>query len=168
MISEKMQDTLNDQVNKELYSAYLYLAMQAYFNSLNLKGFANWMQIQTQEELTHAMKFYDYILERGGKVILTAIDGPPSEWETPLAVFENSYKHEVGVSARINEIVNLAIEEKDHASNTFLQWFVNEQVEEEASADEVRQKLKLIGDDSSGLFMLDQELAKRIFTPPTP
>lgn len=162
-----MQDTLNEQVNKEIYSAYLYLAMQAYFNSLNLKGFANWMHIQTQEELTHTMKFYDYILERGGKVILAVIDGPPSEWETPLAVFENSYKHEVGVSARINELVNLAIEEKDHATNTFLQWFVNEQVEEEASADEVKQKLKLIGSDSSGLFMLDQELAKRIFTPPS-
>lgn len=166
MFSKKMADALNDHVNKELYSAYLYLSMAAYFRSINLTGFANWMQVQIQEELAHAMKFYSYINERGGKVILSTIDGPPTEWDSPLAVFEATYQHEVNVTKRINNSVNLAIEEKDHATNSFLQWFVTEQVEEESSADEIRQKLKLIGSDPSGLFMLDRELATRVFTPP--
>ena len=166
MLSGKMQDVLNNQVNKELYSAYLYLSMEAYFNSINLKGFANWMQVQVQEELAHVMKFYNFINERNGKVILDQIEGPPSEWGSPLAIFENAYQHEVKVTGLINNLVNLAIEEKDHATNSFLQWFVTEQVEEESSADEIVQKLKLIGNDPSGLFMLDQALATRVFTPP--
>jgi ferritin len=165
MLSKKMANALNDHVNKELYSAYLYLSMAAYFRSVNLNGFANWMQVQLQEEQAHAMKFYNYINERGGKVILSSIDGPPTEWDSPLAIFEDTYQHEVNVTKRINGSVNLAIEEKDHATNSFLQWFVTEQVEEEASADEIRQKLKLVGNDPSGLFMLDRELATRVFTP---
>ena len=166
MIDEKMQDALNKQLNAELYSSYLYLSMAAYFQSVNLGGFANWMRVQAREELMHAMKFYDYVNERAGRVILQPVEAPPSEWDSPLAVFENVYRHEQGVTGMINELVDLAIEASDHATNNFLQWFVAEQVEEEASADEVVQKLKLVGDDPSGLFLIDRELAQRVFTPP--
>lgn len=166
MIKEKMQKSLNDQVNAELYSSYLYLSMAAFFESINLKGFANWMRVQTQEELVHAMKFYDFIIERGGNVVLSSIEGPPTEWASPLAVFEHAYKHEQKVTGLINNLVDLATAEQDHATSNFLQWFVAEQVEEEASADEVVQKIKLMGDASGGLFMLDRELAQRVFTHP--
>ena len=166
MISKKMQEALNDQVTAEFYSAYLYLAMEAYFESVNLPGFANWMRVQTQEELTHGIKIYDFLNERGGTVTLKAIDQPPSEWPSPLAVFEAAYKHEQKVTGLINELVNLAVEEKDHAANSFLQWFVDEQVEEEKSASDIVGKLKLIKDSPQGLYMLDQELAQRVFTPP--
>ncbi len=167
MIKEKIQDALNKQINAELYSSYLYLSMSAYFESINLKGCANWMRVQTQEELVHTMKFYDYLIERGGKVLLSSIESPPTEWPSPLAIFENAYQHEQKVTGLINELVDLAIAEKDHATNNFLQWFVSEQVEEEASADEVVQKIKLMGDARGGIFMLDRELAQRVFTPPT-
>jgi ferritin len=166
MIDEKMQDALNNQLNAELYSAYLYLSMSAYFHSVNLGGFANWMRVQAQEELTHAMKFYDYVNERGGRVTLHAVEAPPSEWDSPLAVFEHVYQHEQKVTGMINKLVDLAVEARDHATNNFLQWFVSEQVEEEASADEVVQRLKLVGDDPSGLFMIDRELAQRTFVAP--
>lgn len=166
MIKEKIQEALNKQLNAELFSSYLYLSMAAYFESINLKGFANWMRVQTQEELVHAMKFYNFIIERGGKAVLSAIEGPPTQWKSPLAVFEHAYKHEQKVTGLINNLVDLSIGEQDHATNNFLQWFVAEQVEEEASADEVVQKIKLMGDASGGLFMLDQELAQRVFTPP--
>ncbi len=166
MIKEKIQEALNKQLNAELFSSYLYLSMAAYFESINLKGFANWMRVQTQEELVHAMKFYNFIIERGGKAVLSAIEGPPTQWKSPLAVFEHAYKHEQKVTGLINNLVDLSIAEQDHATNNFLQWFVAEQVEEEASADEVVQKIKLMGDASGGLFMLDQELAQRVFTPP--
>ena len=141
--------------------------MSAYFESINLKGFAHWMRIQTQEEIVHVMKFFDFLVERGGKVTLSSIESPPTEWASPLAVFEHAYQHEQKVTGLINDLVNLAISEKDHATNNFLQWFISEQIEEEASADEVVQKIKLMGDASGGLFMLDRELAQRIFTPPT-
>ena len=167
MIKEKIQDALNKQINAELYSSYLYLSMSAFFESINLKGCANWMRVQTQEELVHAMKFYDYLIERGGKVLLSSIESPPTEWPSPLAIFENAYQHEQKVTGLINYLVDLAIAEKDHATNNFLQWFVSEQVEEEASADEVVQKIKLMGDARGGIFMLDRELAQRVFTPPT-
>ena len=167
MIKEKIQDALNKQINAELYSSYLYLSMSAFFESINLKGCANWMRVQTQEELVHAMKFYDYLIERGGKVILSSIESPPTEWPSPLAIFEQAYQHEQKVTGLINGLVDLAIAEKDHATNNFLQWFVSEQVEEEASADEVVQKIKLMGDARGGIFMLDRELAQRVFTPPT-
>ena len=166
MIKEKMQNALNEQTNAELYSSYLYLSMSAYFQSVDLSGFANWMRVQAQEELMHAMKLYDYVNERGGRVILSKIEGPPTEWDSPTAAFEHVYKHEQKVTGLINGLVNLAIEEKDHATNNFLQWFVTEQVEEEASANEVLQKLKLVGEEGSGLLMLDSELAQRVFTPP--
>jgi len=166
MISKKMEKALNEQVNAELFSAYLYLSMEAYFKSLNLNGFANWMRVQTQEEISHAMKIYGFIDERGGRITLKAIDGPQTKWDSPLAVFKEIYKHEQKVTSMINNLVNLAIEEKDHATNTFLQWFVNEQVEEEASADQVIQQLKMMEKAPGGMFMLDRELAQRVFTPP--
>lgn len=167
MLKEKIQEALNKQLNAELFSSYLYLSMSAYFESINLKGFAHWMRIQTQEELVHVMKYFDFLIERGGKAILSSIESPPTEWASPLAVFEHAYQHEQKVTGLINDLVNLAISEKDHATNNFLQWFISEQIEEEASADEVVQKIKLMGDASGGLFMLDRELAQRIFTPPT-
>lgn len=166
MISEKMQEALNGQVNAELYSAYLYLSMEAYFKSENLSGFANWMRVQTQEELMHATKIYDFVNERSGRVILKSIAEPPAEWQSPRAAFEAVYKHEQKVTGLINNLVNLAIQEKDHATNSFLQWFVNEQVEEESSADEVVQKLKMVEKAPGGMFMIDQELGQRVFTPP--
>ncbi len=166
MISKKMEKALNEQVNAELFSAYLYLSMEAYFKSLNLNGFANWMRVQTQEEVAHAMKIYGFIDERGGRIALKAIEGPQTKWDSPLAVFKDIYKHEQKVTSLINNLVNLAIEEKDHATNTFLQWFVNEQVEEEASADQVVQQLKMMEKAPGGMFMLDRELAQRVFTPP--
>jgi len=166
MISKKMEKALNEQVNAELYSAYLYLSMEAYFKSLNLNGFANWMRVQTQEEVSHAMKIYGFINERGGRITLKAIDGPQTKWDSSLAVFKDVYKHEQKVTSLINNLVDLAIEEKDHATNTFLQWFVNEQVEEEASADQVVQQLKMMEKAPGGMFMLDRELGQRVFTQP--
>jgi ferritin len=166
MLIEKMQDALNAQLNAEVYSAYLYVSMAAYFDATNLPGFANWMRVQAQEEVTHAQKFYAYINERGSRVILRAIDGPPTEWDSPLAVFGDAYAHEQKVTGLISDLVNLAASENDHATKIFLQWFVTEQVEEEASADEVVQKLKLVGDVAGGLYMLDREMAQRVFTPP--
>jgi ferritin len=166
MISQKIQDAFNKQINAELYSAYLYLSMSAYFHSINLDGFANWMRVQAQEELTHVMKFYDHIHERDGQVTLTAVDGPPTEWASPLAAFEDAFRHEQKVTGLINELANLAAGERDHASGNFLQWFVDEQVEEEASANTVVQQLKLVGDNGHALFMMDRELAQRTLTQP--
>lgn len=167
MLKKKMLKALNDQINAEMFSSYLYLSMEAYFQSISLKGFASWMRVQVQEELMHGMKFYDFVNERGGKVTLEAIAKPEAVWATPLAVFEAVQKHEEHVTDLINNLVDLAISEKDHASNNFLQWFVSEQVEEEASASEIVEKLKLIKDNPSGLFMLDAELGARVFTMPT-
>jgi len=161
VISEKIQTALNKQTNAELYSAYLYLSMAAWFESVNLRGAASWMRAQAKEELAHAMKFFAYVNERGGRVLLAPVDGPPTEWKTPLAAFEAAYAHERKVTGMINDLVDLAAGEGDHAAGSFLQWFVNEQVEEEASADEVVQKLKLAGDSPNGLLMIDRELAQR-------
>ncbi|MHC4625714.1 MAG: ferritin [Planctomycetota bacterium] len=166
MVSKKMQDALNEQVNAELYSAYLYLSMESYFRSKNMNGFANWMRVQTQEEMSHVMKFYDFIDERGGRIVLKPIEGPPTEWDSPLAAFEAVYEHEQKVTGLVNELVNLAIVEKDHATNSFLQWFVDEQVEEEASADQAVQQLKMIEGAPGGIFLFDRELGQRVFTPP--
>ncbi len=167
MIKKKIENELNKQTNAELYSAYLYLSMSAFFESISLRGFANWMRVRAQEEMVHAMKLYDYIHERGGRVTLTSIDAPPTKWESPLAVFEHVYQHERKVTDLINSLVDVATAENDHATNNYLQWFVSEQVEEEASADEIVQKLKLLGDArGGGLFMLDKELGQRVFTPP--
>jgi len=161
MLSEKMQDAINGQLNAELYSSYLYLSMNAYFKSINLDGFANWMHYQAQEELTHAMKFYDFINQRGGRVNLLQIEAPPAQWNSPQAVFEATLEHEQKVTGLINELVELALSEHDHASNIFLQWFVSEQVEEEESVTGVLEQLKLMGEAKGGLFMIDRELAKR-------
>ena len=161
MITKKMEEALNDQINAELYEAYLYLSMSAYFESENMPGFANWMRIQTQEETMHAMKIYDYVNGQGGRVTLKSIDEPPAKWKSPLEAFKATYKHEQVVTGRINDLVNLAIKEKDHATNAFLQWFVTEQVEEEKGANEIVQKLKRISDVPGGLYMLDNELGQR-------
>ncbi len=166
MLTEKMQDALNAQVNAEYYSSYLYLAMAAYFEAENLRGFANWMRVQAQEENLHATKFYDFIVQRNGRVLLRPIDAPPSSWDSPLAVFEAAYKHEQHVTDLINKLVSLSLGEGDFASNTFLQWFVNEQVEEEANADAIIHDLKRVGSSMDGLFLMDRELATRVYTPP--
>ncbi|MDD5064665.1 MAG: ferritin [Phycisphaerae bacterium] len=166
MISKSIEKALNEQINAEMYSAYLYLSMESYFRSLDLSGFANWMRVQVQEELMHAMKMYDFVDARGGRIILKAIAAPQTEWKSPLAVFEATYKHEQKVTGLINALASLAIKEKDHATHTFLQWFVNEQVEEESSADKIIQQTKMMKDAPGGMFMLDRELGLRVFTPP--
>jgi ferritin len=134
---------------------------------MNLNGFANWMRVQTQEEMSHAMKIYDYVNERGGRILLKPIEGPQTKWDSPLAVFEAVLAHEQKVTGLINKLVDLAIEQKDHATNSFLQWFVTEQVEEESSADDNVQKLKMMKNAPGGMFMFDRELGQRVFTPPT-
>jgi ferritin len=161
LIKPTVQKALNDQTRKEFYSHYLYLSMAAYFESINLRGFAHWMRIQAKEEEEHAMKFFEHIIERQGKVVLEAIDAPTAKWKTPKDIFEDAYNHERKVTESINKIVELAESEKDHATAIFLQWFVKEQVEEEASANEILQKLQLIGSETSALFVLDGELSKR-------
>ncbi len=161
MLSDKMQAAMNEQINAELHSAYVYLAMAAYFEAENFSGMANWMRMQANEELAHAMKFFDFINERGGRVLLNPIEGVPSAWDSPLAVFENAYQHERKVTALIHGLVDLALEERDHASNSFLQWFVDEQVEEEASADAIVQKLRLAGESPQALLFLDAQLGQR-------
>jgi len=165
MLSQKIQDAFNQQLNAELYSAYLYLSMSAYFESVTLKGMANWMRIQAQEEVQHAERFYNFINERGGRVLLAPIEGPKTEWHSPLEVFEETCVHEAKVTGLINELVDLATMEKDHAANAFLQWFVTEQVEEEAAPKEIADKLKLAASNTSVLLMIDQELGQRVLTP---
>jgi ferritin len=156
-----MEKALNGQVNAELYSSYLYLSMNAYFKSVNLDGFANWMYAQAQEELMHAMKLYDFINQRGGRTLLAAIEAPPAQWDSSLAVFEDTLKHEKKVTGLINGLVDIAMEERDHATQIFLQWFVTEQIEEEESVGNVLEQLKLLGDAKQGIFMMDRELATR-------
>jgi ferritin len=156
-----MLKALQEQVNAEMYSAYLYLSMSARCESMNLRGCANWLRVQAGEEMTHAMKIYDYIIERGGEMELRAIEKPPSTWDSPLDIFKQAYEHEVKVTGMINNLVNIAQEEKDHATNNMLQWFVSEQVEEEASADDIVQKLRMVGNDKRGLLMIDRDLAGR-------
>ncbi len=166
MINEKMEKAFNDQINKELYSEYLYLAMKSYFVELNLQGFVNWFDVQIQEEHAHAMGMYDYVHERGGKVELFAIDKPEVEGKTPLEVFEQVLKHEEFVTSRINALMDVAEEVKDRAALSFLDWYLKEQVEEESNVGGVLATLKLIGDDKKALLMLDKELAARTFVAP--
>lgn len=161
MINQKILKILNNQINEELYSSYLYLSMSNYFSSVNLDGFAKWMRVQSQEEYAHAMKIYDYVLQRDGKVALTKIEAPKAQWKTPLQIFQETLKHEQYISACVNNIVNLAIQEKDHATSQFFQWFVSEQVEEEANAANIVDKMKMVGDNKNGIFMLDHELGQR-------
>ena len=166
MISEKMQGAFLDQINKELYSEYLYLSMKAYFANLNLMGFVNWMDVQVQEEHAHAMGMFDYVIERGGKVELLAIDKPENTWASPLEVFRAVLKHEEYVTSRINALMDVAEEERDRAAMIFLNWYLKEQVEEEANVGGVLAQLEMIGDDKNGLFALDKELATRTFVAP--
>lgn len=160
MLSQKMQDALNAQLNAEYYSSYLYLSMAACFDSANLPGFAHWMRAQSQEELGHAMKFYRHITDRLGRVTLKAIEAPPGEWKSALAAFQEALKHEQKVTAMIAGLVKLAAAENDDAAGIFLHWFVTEQVEEEKQADEMVQKLKLVG-DSAQILMLDHAAGQR-------
>lgn len=165
-ISQKLVDAINEQINKEVFSEYYYLSMAAYFASENLPGFANFFVVQAEEEHFHAMKFFNYLNERGAKVEIKAIDGPKTDFESPLEVFQLAYEHEVFVSENINNLMDLAIAENDHAAKGFLQWYVDEQVEEEASMDDYVNRLKRIGENGYGIFMLDKELAGRSFTAP--
>lgn len=162
-----MLKALNEQVNKEMYSAYLYLSMSAHCTNVGLNGFANWFMVQYQEETFHAMKIYNYINEQGEKVVLQAIEKPPSDFGTPLEMFQATLKHEQFITKSIHDLVTLALEERDYATQIFLQWFVTEQIEEESNDNEIISKLKLIGDNTSSLFVLDKELSVRVFTPPT-
>jgi len=166
MISEKMQAAFCEQINKELYSEYLYLSMASYFDDLGLKGFANWMRVQVKEERTHALMMYTYVYDVGGKVTLLPIDGPPTEFASPTDVYAQTLEHERFVTSRIHNLVKMAQEENDYASVAFLQWFVTEQVEEEANAKAILDELNLIGGQGQGLLMKDRELAARIFNLP--
>lgn len=161
MLKDPVQDALNEQINAELYSEYLYLSMAAYFEDEGLPGFATWMRAQADEERAHAMRIYDYIHERDGRVELDAIESPPSEWSGAKEAFEDAYDHEVEISRMIDDLVELAREQNDNATENMLQWFVAEQVEEEATAQEIVDKLRHVGEDGTGLMMVDQELGQR-------
>lgn len=167
MLSDKMLEALNEQINRELYSEYLYLSMAAWFEDQGLPGFANWMRVQTQEEHFHAMKIFDYVNEVNGKVSLKTIEGPPVDFESPLAIFEASLEHEKYITASINERVKLAMDEADFATANFLQWYVAEQVEEESNVGSVVDKLRLAAGHGNAILMLDQQLGTRVFTQPT-
>lgn len=166
MISKKIEKAFNGQINAEIYSSYLYWSMSAALMEMNLPGFANWMRVQAMEEMTHTDKFFNYTIERGGRVKLAAIDGPPTEWKDVEAIIQNVKSHEAHVTALINGLMDLALTEKDHAGAMFLQWFINEQVEEEANVAEILGKLKVAGTTSAALYMLDKEMATRTFVPP--
>jgi ferritin len=161
MLSQKLQDAFNKQVNAELFSSYLYLSMSAYFDDLDLKGMAHWMRLQSGEENSHAMRFFDFINDRSGRVTLTAIEAPKAEWKSPLEAFEDAYKHELKITGMINELMTLVAIEKDGAGHDFLEWFCREQVEEEAAAELIVSQLKLVGDNGIGLYLLDQQLGQR-------
>ena len=161
MLSKAMQDAINEQIKNELYSAYLYLSMAAYSEANNLPGFAHWMRAQSQEEVEHAMKFFEFVNERGGRVVLHAIDQPPADFESPVKIFEETLDHERKVTAMIHSLYELALEEKDYPAQILLHWFIEEQVEEEASAAYILDTLKAIGVKGQALVMLDRELARR-------
>lgn len=166
MLTKKLEDAINAQINKELYSAYFYLGMSAYCNTLDLDGFVNFFHVQYQEETFHGMKMYNYLLERGGNVVLSKIDTPPQDFKSPLDVFEQTLAHEKIVTKSINDLMDLALKENDHATISFLKWYVDEQVEEESTINKLVNKMKLIGDNVGGLFIVDSELKARVFTPP--
>ena len=165
MIKERISIELSKQFNAELYSSYLYLSMAGWLSHKGLPGFEHWMKCQAQEEMDHAIRFFDYINERGGSVQMDAIAKPDTEWESPLHVFEGVCAHEAHVTGLVNDLMSCAVEEKDFAAQAFLQWFITEQVEEESTVGDIHNKLKLIGSAHNGLFMLDRELEKRVFTP---
>lgn len=161
MISEKIQKAINDQINAEFYSSYLYLSMAAYFESENYKGFAIWMRMQAEEEKEHAYKLYDYMNDRGGHVVLAAIEAPPADFKSVQDVYEKTLEHERGVTARINKLNALALEENDFATTAHLQWFITEQVEEEATAEDILNQIKMVDGKAGSLFYIDKHMAKR-------
>ena len=165
MLKGKMQKALNKQIQEEIYSAYLYLSMSAYFANLGLKGFANWMMVQYKEETDHAMKIYNYLLAQGAEIELLEIKKPPKEWQGPQDVFEQTLKHEQYITSCINSLVDLAEELKDRPTYNFLQWYIDEQVEEEENDREIIDRLKLISESKNGLFMLDKDLSQRVYKP---
>src|SRR5262245_14120076 len=161
MLNKTIQSAINDQIKHEFYSAYLYLAMSAYCETINLPGFAHWMRVQYQEELTHALKFFDFVNDREGSVELQALDQPPSEFQSPLDIFQQSLEHERKISGLIHRLYELAVKEKDYPTQALLQWFITEQVEEEKNASQVVEQLKMIGNDGGALLLLDRELGAR-------
>ena len=165
-MDKKIEKAFNEQINAEFFSSYLYLSMANYFADENLEGMASWMQLQTDEERMHAMKFVDYVNDRGGRVVLEQIDKPKAQWESPLEAFREAYEHEQLISRKINDLVDLAMKENNHASSAFLQWFVSEQVEEEATVQAIVGKLELIKDNPMGLLMIDQQLGLRTASGP--
>ncbi len=167
MLSKKIEEALNEQMNREMYSAYLYMSMSSFCTNKGLKGFANWFMVQYHEEMLHAMKLYEYINHQGGRAVLKAIQQPPSEFESPLDMFTKTLEHEQFITKSINERMELAIAEKDHATQIFLQWYVTEQVEEEGNDNEIISQLQIIKENPQGLLMLDRELAARVTTVPT-
>ncbi len=167
MMSKKMLVELNKQINAEFFAAYLYFSMSAWFSEKNLDGFANWMYMQTKEEMTHGMRIYLHVLERGEEIELHAIDKPKLDWESPVEIFNAAYEHEKKVTGMINDLTKLAIEDNDYASQGLLRWFVDEQVEEEEQTLKILEQLKMIGDSRNGLFMMDNALAQRAFNAPT-
>ena len=166
MLSKKLLDALNKQINDEYYSSYIYQAMVAYMEDMNLDGCAHWMKMQAEEEHLHALKIFNYVVERGGRVELFAIQAPPSEWDSARAAFEAALDHEKLMTEKISNLADLAIEEKDHATNNLMQWYVSEQVEEEANVDDILKKLDIMGDTGTGLFLMDRELKSRPAPPP--
>jgi len=166
MINKKVEKALNEQITREIYSSLLYLSMAGYYTIKNLSGFANWMFVQTKEEMDHAMKFFNYLLDRGGDTKIGAMEAPKANWKSPLDAFEAAYKHEQYITASINNLADIAIKEKDHATNNLVQWFINEQVEEEANVDEIINKLKMMEGFPGGLIMMDAELKTRVYVPP--
>lgn len=167
MLLEKIEDAINLQINKELFSEYLYLSMATYFAAEGLSGFENFFIVQAQEERFHAMKFYHFVNERGGRVLLKKLGDPKTDFISVEEIFNMALEHEIFISNSINDIMDLAIGEKDHATKSFLNWFIDEQVEEEASMQAILDKLKLVGGKGQGILMLDNELGQRVFTPPT-
>lgn len=167
MIKEELLDAINAQISNEMFSSNLYLAMAAYFQTINLNGFANWMRIQAQEEMTHALKFFDYLLQRNSQPRIGSIPSPQVVWDNPLACFQDAYLHEQKITSQINNLANMALKDGDHATWIMLQWFITEQVEEEATSNEIVDRLTLAGDSKGGLFMLDNELKQRKFVDST-
>lgn len=167
ILKKEMEEALNKQINEELFSAYLYQSMAAYFESQNLDGMATWMEMQTEEEMLHAKKLYQYLNERGARVLLAAINAPKTEWNSPLEVFKDALKHEQHITQCIYKLFDLAVEQKDHMTNVFLNWYITEQAEEEASVQKIIDNLNMIKDSKNGLFMMDRELGKRTLQPAT-
>lgn len=166
MIKKSLENALNEQITREIYSSVLYLSMAGFYTRANLSGFANWMNVQAKEEMDHALKFFNYLLDRGGEIQIGAMDAPPHSWDSPIAAFEDAFKHEQFITENINNLADLAILEKDHATNNLIQWFITEQVEEEAQVDEIVNKLKMMEGFPGGLIMMDQELKQRVYVPP--